>query len=390
MSFLVEIQDGQHFIESPLISSIEIEKSISNLCDFAKIEVPLFNYNKLLYADDSQPLNDAEIKLHKLYKRGQKIKIYLGYNDKVTLEFVGYIKEVHTDNGVMILECEDELFIFRNVKLKNSTHKNVSIKSILQLVLNQVNIKIKLVCDYEMEFEKFTIHDATALDVLKQLQEDTNADVYFKSYHSDKIGKELDGNDIIENINTIMPITTVITPNMIIDNSKTELHFKLPYIEKKNIESNCDFSMQHNVEFTQLEYKDNTDRKVKVIVKNLNINGLTSTVEFGNTGGEEFEFKVNRISNAEMKKRAKREFDRLMQDGYTGTITTWLIPYVEPNYSVGVYDADFPEKDGVYNVDSVNTSFSEAGGVRTITLGLKLGVETIDLTQITTPDAEQK
>ncbi|MBV6880937.1 hypothetical protein KVY03_13930 [Epilithonimonas sp. FP105] len=40
-----------------------------------------------------------------------------------------------------------------------------------------------------------------------------------------------------------------------------------------------------------------------------------------------------------------------------------------------INDEDFPEKDGVYNVDSVTTSFSEAGGRRTITPGIKLSID---------------
>ncbi|WP_449398491.1 hypothetical protein [Chryseobacterium wanjuense] len=61
-----------------------------------------------------------------------------------------------------------------------------------------------------------------------------------------------------------------------------------------------------------------------------------------------------------------------MAPGYEGSFTAWLIPYVEPNYSIGIYDEDFPEKDGIYNVESVTTNFNENGGVRTITPGIKL------------------
>lgn len=380
MNFIVEVTDSKgNYVPSPLITDIVIEKSIKNLSDKASLRCAIFNLNKhILFLENFDDEGNPENKIYKLYQRGQKIKIHLGYNDDLKLEFVGYIKEVKTDEEGMILECEDELFQFRK-KVKNKSFSATSVKEILNYVVNAINPKIKIICDYDMAYEKFTVFKADAIDVLQQLQQDTGADVYFQSYDSSNLGKSTDftklyNGTFMDNIigaNGIPPLYTDLYKKSV-DKMVTELHFKMPYIEKKNIDSNCDYSMQHNIESSNLAYINTTDRKVKVKIVTTSKNGTTNEVEYGNTGGEEFEFKVNRISNAEMKKRAKLEFDRKMAPGYEGSFTAWLIPYVEPNYSIGIYDEDFPEKDGIYNVESVTTNFNENGAVRTITPGIKL------------------
>lgn len=363
----LEIQDTKgNYIPAPFVESINIERSIKNLADFATVTCAMFHLNSvMIFKESFDDEGDPQNKIYKLYKRGQKIKIHLGYDDNLKTEFVGFIREVKTTDNSMIIECEDELFIFRDKKVPNKQFNEVSVKKIARYVCDKINPKIKVICDYDMNYEKFTIHDANGYDVLKQIQEDTGADIFFRSSISDQIGKKT-------NNLTIVTSKQIEQPETPLTETVLELNIRMPYLKNRKFDNNVDYSFQHNIESGQLEYIDTTDKKVKVRIKTSNINGTTQEVEYGNTGGEDFEFKVNRINNAEMKKRAKIEFDRLMQPGYSGSFTAWLVPYVEPNYSIGIYDKDFPEKNGVYSVESVKTEFSEAGGKRTITPGIKL------------------
>lgn len=380
MNYFLEITDSKgQYIANPPITEISIEKSIKNLADTSTIKCVIFNFNKhIQFSDGFDDEGSYETRIYKLYKRGQKIKIHLGYNNNLVLEFVGYIKEVKTDEDQMILECEDELFQFRK-KVKNKTFSPATVKNILQYIINEINPKIKIVCDYDMSYEKFTIYKADAIDVLKQLQEDTGADVYFRSFDSSKIGEntnftDLYGGSLTDTINSATGLPSLYSDQYQekADSTKTELHFRMPYIKKNTDDSSCDYSMQHNVEVSQLSYRNTTDLKVKVRIVTHSKNGERLEVEYGQPGGEEFEYKINRVSKKEMEKRAKLEFDRKMAPGYDGSFDAWLIPYVEPNYSIGIYDSDFPEKDGIYNVDGVTTVFSQEGGKRTITPGIKL------------------
>ena len=373
ISHYIEISDSiGNFIPAPLFDSITIEKSIKNLADTATITCAIFHLNKLItyketFNDEGKPQN----KIYKLYKRGQKIKIHLGYDDNLKTEFVGYIREVKIIDDVMTVECEDELFIFRGKNIPNKEFVEVSLKKIARYLCDKVNPKIKVVCDYDMSYEKFTIFEANGLDVLKQIQEDTGADIYFKSSLSEEIGKKTNIFDII----TSRQIDSIETAPKL---DGVELHIRMPYLKKENTKGKIDFSFQHNIESGSLEYVDTIDKKVKVRIKTSNVNGTTQEVEFGSTSGEEFEYKVNRISKAEMKKRAKMEHERLISPGYTGSFTGWLIPYVEPNNSIGIYDSDFPERDGIYNVESVKIELSLDGGKRTISPGIKLSKNDTD------------
>lgn len=367
MSHYIKISDSiGNFITAPLTDNIIIERSIKNLADTATISCAIFHMNKLItYKENFKSEEDQTNLLYKLYKRGQKIRIFLGYDGNLKTEFIGYIREVKTVNSTMTIECEDELFVFRGKKIPNIEFIEVSVKKIARYVCDKINSKIKVVCDYDMSYEKFIIYKATGLDILKQIQEDTGADIYFKSSLSDEIGKSnSEFNIIIENQKDKFEKK----PEL----ENLELHIRMPYLKKDNLNDKIDFSFQDNIESSSLEYIDTTDKKVKVIIKTSNRNGTTQEVEFGNPGGEEFEYKVNRINRSEMKKRAKLEFNRLMSPGYTGDFTSWLQPFVEPNNSIGIYDNDFPEKHGIYNVESVKTEFSEQGGKRTISPGIKL------------------
>lgn len=361
----VEVSDEKDsFIEVPFISDITIEKSISNLSDTATVTASIFSFNNLIKTGDNIPF-------YKIFKRGQRIRIFLGYAPTLRLEFVGYVKEIRTDDDIMKLECEDELFQFREKKIPNTVFKPGNVKQIVNHVARLVNPKIKVVCDYTMGYEKFTIVDANGYDVLKQIQEDTGADIFFKSNISAKIGQTININDI-KHIDQLSGKEIQINSNYekFPDNT-LELHISAPFL-KKNTNIDCDFSLQHNIETSQLKYEDSKDNKVQVKITGVSIRGVTVTEEFGSTGGAVKEIKVNRMSKESMKKRAKLEHEKATRPQYSGTFDSWLIPFVEPNYSISIEDEDFPEKAGIYNVESVTTSYSEAGGKRTITPSFKL------------------
>ena len=125
-----------------------------------------------------------------------------------------------------------------------------------------------------MVYETFTIYQADAIDVLKQIQQDTGADIYFKSSLSEEIGKKTNIFDII----TSRQIDSIETAPKL---DGVELHIRMPYLKKENTKGKIDFSFQHNIESGSLEYVDTIDKKVKVRIKTSNVNGTTQEVEFG-------------------------------------------------------------------------------------------------------------
>ena len=136
----------------------------------------------------------------------------------------------------------------------------------------------------------------------------------------------------------------------------------------------ADYSMQHNIENSSLNYKSAENRKVEVTVESVGLDGKTISHTTGTTGGEKITKKVGRMSKEAVKIIADNEHKNKMAPGYEGSFDAWLIPFVKPSYTIGIYDEDYPYKDGRYYAESVTTSFSESGGKRTITPGIKLSV----------------
>jgi hypothetical protein len=149
-----------------------------------------------------------------------------------------------------------------------------------------------------------------------------------------------------------------------------ELNIHPAYIEKGG---DVTYDFARNIEKSDLKYRKKEDRKYEVIVEGISLDGKKKTVTVGTTGGEKRTVKVYNVMNeAALKQRGEEELKYLQYDGYEGSVTTWLIPYVEPTYSAKIVDADYEYKTGTYYVVSVTTTFDESGGARKVELGRKL------------------
>lgn len=300
------------------LEEIEVESSVNNLVDTATIILPEAVLNTVL---------DIEDKISK----GTKVVIKYGYDDDNKPEFVGYVNEIIAENDTLKINCEDALYLFRK-KVKDVELKSTTVKKIAQTVINQIDNSFKILCNYDLGFEKFVMHHDTGYDVLKKIQEETAANIYF-------------------------------------DSNKKILHIHEPYIEKGG---EVNYSPQKNLKSISLEYKKKADQKIEVTIENIGKNGKTSTYKTGVEGGETFTKKTSNLKKEDVERVAKTELIKRSADGYEGSIDTWLIPYVAPTYTAIYKDFDYPEKAGSYYVVSVKTTISASGGKRTVQLGIKL------------------
>ncbi|MFC6245304.1 hypothetical protein [Flavobacterium psychroterrae] len=302
-----------------LISEIEITESVENLVDTAIITLPEAVMNKVLDFENT-------------IARGSEITIELGYDNNLKKEFTGYVKEITTNDSSLKILCEDSLFLFR-VGVKDVEMKPTSMKKIAQSLIDQIDKSFKISCDFDIGYEKFTIHQATGYDVLKKLQEETKANIYF-------------------------------------DSENKVLHIHAPYLEKGG---DVVYSMQKNIEKSSLEYKRAIDKKVEVTIESIDLKGKVRSYTTGTTGGDKITIKVGAVSEIDMKKIAAVALQQNNYDGLDGSIDSWLIPFVKPTYSAHFIDEDYPEKSGIYYVISTVTTFSDAGGKRVVKFGVKLG-----------------
>ncbi len=303
-----------------ILSEVEIEESVENLADVATIVLPEAIMNTVLYNQ-----------LTRLIGRGSEVLIRLGYDGELKDEFTGYVKEVPTNDNTLKIVCEDALFLFR-VGVPDVELKPTSLKAIAQYLVDHIDSSFTVSCDYDISYEKFVIHQATGFDVLKKLQDETKGNIYF-------------------------------------DTANKVLHIHPPYVEKGG---DVVYAMHRNVEESSLEYKLSEDKKIEVTVESTDIKGTVKKVTAGTTGGDTVTLRVGPMDEANMQRIAEAALKKNTYDGYEGDLTGWLVPFCKPTYSAKVIDLDYEFKTGNYYVVGVKTSFSESGGKRTVTLGIKI------------------
>ncbi len=303
-----------------MVDSVTVKKSVETLCDTATIVLPAVYANKSL---------DVESKL----TEGDDVTIRFGYGENLETEFTGYLNTIQTDDNKVTLECEDAVYLFRK-EVKDTEHKQVTVKSLLQKIVQEIDATFSVSCDYDFVYDKFVVKDATAWDVLKKVQDETKANIYF--------------------------------------NGKT-LHIHPQYSAIANTQAVVyDFAV--NVEKSALKWKRADERKYFVEVEGVKSDGTREKVTFGKTGGEKRSIKVFGITDrASLLKRAKEELATVVYSGFEGNFTGWLVPYCEPSYKIMLRDGDYPDKNGNYYVVATETKFAASGGERVVTIGKKIG-----------------
>jgi len=302
-----------------LLDSVEIHKSVDLLADNCVIKLPGTALNSVLKIEDQ-------------IKRGDKVNVKFGYSGDLVNEFFGYLQNISTDGGSISLNCEDSMFLLRK-PVADKQFSKVDIKTIANYLIQQTGVNMKVESSLPITYDKFVISKATAYDVLKKMQEETKANIF------------------------------------ITEGDRPTLQIHPPYLDKGG---DVRYSFQQNIESDDLKYIRAEDKKIQIIVKSTGKDGKVKEVRFGTTGGDQATIEGNGMDLLSMQKVAENEYNRLLYDGYEGSITGWLVPYVAPTWSAEIVDEEYPEKDGWYYVVSVTTSISAEGGKRKVQIGRKL------------------
>ncbi len=304
-----------------LIESVTVTRSVEQLADTAEIVLPAVAFNRPLEVTGK-------------IKRGDTVKIELGYDDRLVTEFTGYVsEEPSTDNGSLTIKCEDPIFLYRK-SIDDRVLKNASIGDVVKYVNSQIGEGFTYNSSYDFSYDKFVISNATGYDVLKKLQEEAKPNIYLK-----------------EKVLQIHP----------------------QYIE---IFGNSEYDFSKNIESADLKYRRQEDRIYQVVVEGRDAAGKVIKVEHGTTGGDKINIKISGVTDKNsLLKLAKEALATKSYTGYEGTFTGWLEPYTDAGYRVKIVDKDYEYKTGSYYVLEVVTSFSKDGGKRSIKLGKVLSDE---------------
>ena len=304
-----------------MVDAVKVRHSVEQLSDTATVTLPAMVEGKALQVED---------KLRDYPSENVPVVIKLGYDGRLETEFEGFLKTVATDGGNLTLECEDAIYLF-DKKVDDVELTGISMKALLEKVVRQIDPSYRVETEFDFTWDKFVFYHATARDVLKKVQDETKANIWFR-----------DGT----------------------------LHVQPQYAQASDRTVVFDFS--RNIESSSLKYRKKEDKKVEVTVKMTDAAGNSFEKTAGAPGGKSIKKVVSGVSETQLATLAKNEHNLWCYDGYDGSFTGWLVPFVETGDAVKILDSDYKEKEGTYYVTGTEISFSKEGGKRTVGLGRRL------------------
>jgi hypothetical protein len=298
------------------VDELEIESSWKKKTDVCTLKLP----RKLHFKRES---------IKDLLKRGDVVKIELGYNDQFVTEFQGYLCEIGCDDP-MTLRCEDEMFKFKTGEYTKAGA--MTLESVISLFYKGKTRMGKSNLG-QMRFVK-----QTPAKILEMLRENYGLYSFFRKQ--------------------------VLTIGLQYDKEKSKTHV---------------FDFNKNIISNDLEFRHKDDVKVKIKAVNIELDNSRIECTVGDKDGEEhslhyFGLKAQCGNNAtkakeEMKKRAEADLKRMKFTGYHGKFTTFGKPSVQHGDIVVLRDRNFKEREGKYFVDEVHKTFGKGGFRQHVTLG---------------------
>ncbi len=302
------------------VVNVRIERSSRLIGDRATVELPLsFTLE-----------NKQQLTTEKAIHRGDKVLIQLGYDDNLQTEFAGYVSDVKARNEKTIIECEDNAFLLRK-NIPNKAYRKTTLKEILNYVANHCGVELSgQIAD--VNFDRFILRNVSGLQVIKKLK-----DTYGLSAFFDYDGRLYVGLAYTYNTGTVK------------------------------------YDLQKNVVKSNLEFKRAEDIKLKVHAISVLKDNKRLEVEIGDADGDlRTLYFYNITSEAELRRLAQQEMDKLKYTGYRGTITGFGLPLARFGMSATIEDSNYPERAGVYYIESVKIDFGQNGFRRTVELGPRI------------------
>ena len=261
-------------------------------------------------------------------KRGDKISVWLGYDDNLELAFSGYVLRKGFKAPIEIF-CEDEMFMLKQTPCVKKSYKNVDI----QTLLKEQNLPYDIKVLGEQNIGQYRANFETVAELLAHLKEN-NIRTFFRIEDNKPVlycGVLFDhGNEMRQVFATGV--------NIISDSSLDEQKAEDVKIKLKVV------SLQ-------------PDNKKKI------------KVEVGDADGEKRTLHCYGKTEAEAKAWGEQELERLKRDGLTGSFQTFGNVLLDVLDVIGI-KIDGKRK-GKYQVAKNTITFGSGGFRQDITLGAR-------------------
>lgn len=274
-----------------------------------------------------------------LIKRGDKIKIELGYEPNLSTYFDGYITKVGIGTPLEI-EFEDAMWKLKQQMINKYSVKKTTIKALLNDLIKDFEIVA-----VDAEIGKFSVSNSSVSQVLEYIEKNYGLISYF-----------------VDNV-LYCGMAYYTGDTAYKGGDKVKFKSKSVYREVGN-------SIIEN----QLEYNYPKDEPISVKCISMNSDNTKTEAMYGITGGATRTLHFFNKSKDEMLKIAKNEVNRLQSDGITGSFTTFGDTQINFGDSVDIYDPQNENIKGSYFVESVEYSFGVDGFRQNVKLDSKSGL----------------
>lgn len=374
-------------------NEIEIKSSWSFMTDSCTIKIP-----RKLYFTDSKGFNFSlddrdvyanETNVVPVFMRGDKVSVYLGYiypsttnagfNKELNLEFDGYITKVNPRTPIE-LYCEDAMWLLKQIHAPNKSYSGNAYdcgKIIKEMVGNKLPSDFIIRDSAQTKFGgEFITSNQTVAQALQALKKDA----YIYPYVRRITNK--DGTYRHE----IRVSSVVYYPEDlrdIVGNSYDNGGSLTPEVLNKERFRNWIFEFQNNIISDELVYSRKDDVNIRVEAKSYyevveggkkKLKQITTTLpENAPSDSEKRQLVVYGLNTIEkLKSFAQLNLNRVIYEGYKGSITVFGIPSVRHGDLITIIDKKFPERNGAYLCKQVEKRFGINGFRQEITLDMKV------------------
>lgn len=314
----IKFNNGSTTVVIPYCTEIEVNTSINNFTDTAKITLP-------------RKIRVNGKYLHSAVKKGDSVIIQTGYNDYFRTIFTGYIRKVVQSTPV-VYECENEAFKLKQIKLAKHTYPKLSIKDFCK---TYVTGYVTNVADFELGEVRIN-EDVTLAQVFDYFVSNYPCKFFFRNGQFYGVLPST----MAYRANEVNVIKLIIGQNVITDNTTYEL------AEDVNLQIICKVILKNNVKLESKIPKELKDAEVRTF------------------------YCPTATTQAELDAQAKNYLKTFKVDRITGTLNTFGEPFLRKLDIVHLFSDEFSEKnDKKFVVEEVNYTFGQGGYRQQIKLG---------------------
>ncbi len=301
------------------VNELEISSSWETFTDTAKIRLP----NR--FVRDNQTIT---VGVDNLFKRGDAVTIKLGYFPNLVPIYQGFVSKVLPDSP-LVIECEDAMWLLKQ-KTITASFKNTELSQLLSAVVPSI-VPVNSNID-DAKLGQFRITRVSIAQVLEELK---------KTYGLVSFVRD----------------------------GTLEVGLAYPFLPAVH-----DITFEDDITVSNLEYRCEENLRIKIKGISMRPDNTKIEVDAGDIDGETRTLTYYDLDKAELTAIVNRELPKFKFTGYFGSFDTFGEPVIKHGDQINLVHKKFPEKNGVYLVSTVNTTFGMSGYKQSVSLDIKVSV----------------